>query len=75
MAALTIRNLSPEVIKSLKLLAQRNNRSMEQEAREMIERYVGDRLSAIEQIERSWDSQSRSPSAQEIDSWIQEGRR
>lgn len=75
MAALTIRNLSPEVISALKLLAQRNHRSMEQEVREVIERYVGDRLSAIDQIKHSWDSQSRSPSAQEIDSWIQEGRR
>ncbi len=75
MAALTIRNLPPEVVSALKLLAQRNHRSMEQEVREMIERYVGDRLSAIDQIKRSWDSQSRSPSAQEIDSWIQEGRR
>ena len=75
MTALTIRNLSPEVIQSIKLLAQRNHRSMEQEVREMIERYVGDRLSAIEQIKRSWDSQSRFPSTQEIDSWIQEGRR
>ena len=75
MAALTIRNLPPEVVGALKLLAQRNHRSMEQEVREMIERYVGDRLSAIDQIKRSWDSQSRSPSAQEIDSWIQEGRR
>ena len=75
MAALTIRNLSPEMIESLKLLAQRSHRSVEQEVGEMLERYVGDRLSAIEQIERSWDSQSRFPSAQEIDSWRQEGRR
>ena len=75
MAALTIRNLPPEVVSALKRLAQRNHRSMEQEVREMIERYVGNRLSAIDQIKRSWDSQSRSPSAQEINSWIQEGRR
>ena len=75
MAAFTIRNLSPEVIQSIKLLAQRNHRSMEQEVRAMLERYVGDRLAASEQIKRSWDSQSRSPSAREIDSWIQEGRR
>lgn len=75
MATLTIRNLSPEVVRSLKALARRHRRSMEQEVREILESQVGDRLSAIRQIERSWERQERRPSAEEIDSWIAEGRR
>ncbi len=75
MATLTIRNLPSETVSSLKELARRNHRSMEQEVREILELHVGDRLSAIEQIERAWAEQSRTPSAEEIESWIQEGRR
>jgi plasmid stability protein len=74
MATLTIRNLSPQAVRSLKSLAARNHRSMEQEVRELIEGRVGDRLSAIAQIEASWPRQRRSPSANEVDSWIVEGR-
>ncbi|MEW6269286.1 MAG: hypothetical protein AB1689_08335 [Thermodesulfobacteriota bacterium] len=47
---------------------------MEQEAREIIEAQVGDRASAIAQIERAWASQKRAPSADEIEAWIREGR-
>ena len=48
---------------------------MEQEVREMIEAQVGDRASAIAQIERAWASQKRGPKADEVDAWIREGRR
>lgn len=75
MATLTIRNLPPETIDSLKELARRNHRSMEQEVREILERHAGDRLSALEQIERLWASQTRKTSPEEIESWIGEGRR
>lgn len=47
---------------------------MEQEVREILESQVGDRLSAVEQVKRSWDRQARRPSAEEIDSWIAAGR-
>lgn len=75
MATLTIRNVPVRVVASLKSLAERNHRSMEQEVREMVERQVGDRLSAIEQIGLSWKSQTRAPAAREIESWIRQGRR
>lgn len=74
MSTLTIRNLSPGTVSSLKDLARRNHRSMEQEVREILEIYAGDRLSAIEQIEQAWASQARTPSAEEVESWIREGR-
>jgi plasmid stability protein len=74
MATLTIRNLSVRVVASLKSLAERNHRSMEQEVREMVERQVGDRLSAIDQIGASWKNQKRAPAAREVDAWIRQGR-
>ena len=74
MATLTIRNVPPGVVRVLKKLAKRNHRSMEQEVREIVELHVGDRMSAIEQIERAWASQSRAPRKAEVDSWIGVGR-
>jgi plasmid stability protein len=74
MPTLTIRNLSPKTVRSLKQLAERNHRSMEQEVRDLIAAHVGDRLSAIEQIEAAWKRQRRSPTPQEVDEWIATGR-
>jgi len=75
MPTLTIRNVPAKLVRSLKALAQRNHRSMEQEVREMLERHVGDRLSAVAQIERAWAAQKRVPTPEEIETWIDEGRR
>jgi plasmid stability protein len=74
MATLTIRNVPTKVVRALKAQAERNRRSMEQEVRDIIEAQVGDRASAIAQIERAWASQARSPKADEIEAWIREGR-
>ncbi len=74
MTTLTIRNLSSSTVNSLKELARRHHRSMEQEVREILELHAGDRLSAIEQIERAWASQTRKTTPEEIESWIRQGR-
>ena len=74
MATLTIRNVPEKVVRSLKILAQRNQRSMEQEIRDILEEQVGDRMSALDQIEKSWERQSRRPKAAEVNSWIRAGR-
>ena len=74
MATLTIRNVPVRVVRSLKFLAQRNERSMEQEIREMLEEHAADRISALAQIEKSWKRQSRRPRAAEVDRWIRAGR-
>lgn len=47
---------------------------MEQEVRELLERHVGDRGSALKQIEDSWQTQTRRTTAEEVDAWITEGR-
>ena len=74
MATLTIRNIPTRVVRTLKALAKRRNTSMEQEVRELLEEYVTERSAVLKKIEASWNDQSRRPSAQEIDSWINVGR-
>lgn len=75
MATLTIRNISPEIVESLKILARRNRRSMEQEVRVLIEEHIGQRMALLEQIEEAWARQKRRPDAGEIETWIDTGRR
>jgi plasmid stability protein len=74
MATLTVRNVPPKVVKTLKTLAKRNRRSMEQEVRAVLEEHVGDREALLEQIERAWAHQARRPRATEIDQWLRVGR-
>lgn len=74
MATLTIRNVPVRVVQSLKALARRHRRSMEQEVRELIEGHVAERQAVLDQIEEGWARQSRRPSAAEIDAWLGVGR-
>jgi plasmid stability protein len=74
MATLTIRNVPDKVTKSLKTLARKNHRSMEQEVRELINEHVGERLSVLGQIEAAWVKQTRRPTAAEVEGWIATGR-
>lgn len=74
MATLTVRNLPTRVVKSLKTLARRNRRSMEQEVRAVLEQHVGDRLALLEEIEESWTRQARRPKPREVEAWIRVGR-
>jgi plasmid stability protein len=74
MPTLTIRNVSPRLVQSLKRLAKERRNSMEQQVRELLEESVGERLSILEQIEESWRDQARRPTAQEIEDWMTTGR-
>jgi plasmid stability protein len=74
MPTITVRNVSPRTIQALKALAKRHNRSMEQEVRELLEGYVAERRAVLEQIEASWQKQTRRPTAGEIDKWMGVGR-
>jgi plasmid stability protein len=74
-ATLTIRNVRPAVVQSLKAIARRSRRSMEQEVRELLEDYVAERRSILDQIETGWAAQSRRPTPEEVESWIGIGRR
>lgn len=74
MPTITIRNVGPELLSALKDLAKHNQRSMEQEVRQILEHVVLDRLSACQQIEDAWSRQERSTHAQEVDAWLRESR-
>jgi plasmid stability protein len=74
MATLTIRNVPPKLVRSLKALARESGRSMEQEVRNLIAEYVGERLALLDEIEASWERQARRPAARDIDGWIEEER-
>jgi plasmid stability protein len=74
MPTLTIRNVPAKVVRSLKALARRRRRSMEQEVRELLEAHVAERRSVLEQIEAGWSRQVRRPTAAEVDAWIGVGR-
>jgi plasmid stability protein len=75
MPTIIVRDLSQKVVKSLKVIARKNHRSMEQEVRDLLERHVGDRVSALRQVEEAWKVQSRRTTAEEVESWIEAGRR
>ena len=70
MPTLTIRNVPARVVRSLKAVARRRRRSMEQEVRELLEAHVAERQSVLEQIEAGWARQARRPTAAEVDAWI-----
>ena len=74
-ATLTIRNVPLRVVRNLKSIAKRRHRSMEQEVRDLLEEYVGERAAVLRQIEGSWEAQTRRPSAAEVEKWISTGRR
>lgn len=73
-ATLTIRNVPLRIVRTLKALAKRRNKSMEQEIRDLLEEYVSERASVLKQIEASWATQTRRPSAAEVDEWIAIGK-
>jgi plasmid stability protein len=75
MATLTIRNVPSKVVKCLKVLARKSGRSMEQEVRTLLAEYVGERLALMKEIESAWTRQARRPAAQEMDAWVDAGRR
>jgi hypothetical protein len=48
---------------------------VEQEAWELTDRYVVERRLVLEEIEAAWATQSRRPTADEVDNWIRAGRK
>lgn len=74
MPTLTVRNVPAKVVQALKTLARRHNKSMEQELRDLIDGYVAERRAVLDQIEAGWSTQTRRPSAAEIDAWMGVGQ-
>jgi plasmid stability protein len=74
MPTITVRDVPARVVRSLKALARRHNRSMEQEVRDLLEGYVAERRAVLDQIEAGWTKQTRRPTAAEVDGWLALGR-
>ncbi len=74
MPTITVRSIPAKVIRSLKAVARRHKRSMEQEVRELLAGYVAERQAVLDQIEAGWAKQTRRPTAAEIDAWTGVGR-
>lgn len=74
MPTITVRNVSPKVVQSLKALAKRHNRSMEQEVRDLLEGYVVERRAILDQIAAGWHRQTRRPTAADVEAWMAVGR-
>ncbi len=74
MATITVRNLPDSVVKTLKELAQKNKRSMEQEARYILSAHVMDRKSVVDMIEATWNKHNRTIKPEEADQWIRQSR-
>lgn len=73
-ATITVRGVPLRVVKGLKAMARRANRSMEQEVRELLEEHVAERASILRQLESSWARQSRRATPEELEEWIASGR-
>jgi hypothetical protein len=73
-ATLTIRDVPLPVIRALKAQARRNDRSMEQEARDMLVAQLGGRAALLQEIRESWQWQTRQVTAPEIEAAILIGR-
>ena len=74
MPTLTIRNVPAGTVDTLKAIARRQGRSMEQEVRDLLDAYTAERQSVLSQIEESWAAQTRRPTAEEVDRWMRIGR-
>ena len=74
MPILTIGNVPAGTVDTLKALARRPGGSMEQEMRELPDAYTGERQSVLSHTEESWAAQTRRPTAEEIDRWMEIGR-
>lgn len=70
MPTITVRNVPGKIVQSLKALAKRHNRSMEQEVRDLLEGYVAERRAVLDQIEAASHKQARRPTAAEVDAWM-----
>jgi antitoxin FitA len=73
MAAITIRNISEELVDRIKLLAEQKGISMEQEVRDLLQTRYGQRAEVIERIRQRAENL---PTVQEslIQTWKEAGR-
>lgn len=74
MASVTIRNLAPEVVTEIKVVAARNGRSLEAELRDLLTRRYRRRSEVLRSIRGRWKDLPK-VTASQVDAWIESGRR
>jgi len=72
MPTLTIRNLPSDVVARLKARAASRGRSMEEEARQVLQQHLRPRDQILRDLMSRW--KRRGPSARAVSSWIEVGR-
>lgn len=74
MATLTIRNVPDDVVGRLKEAAERKQRSMEQEVRELLNQRYPERQGLFSSIRDRW-GRFPAPRAEQVEEWIEKGRK
>lgn len=74
MATLTIRNVPEEVVARIKIRAQQQGQSMEEEVRGLLRRCYQDRAALSQEVRASLGRQKRPITPAEIQAWKRFGR-
>lgn len=74
MATITLRNLPSDIVQRLKVRAGTYGHSMEQEVRNILTYRLASRDAVLDEVQSLW-GRLEPPSAQEVQGWIQSGRR
>ena len=74
MGSVTIRNLPDRVVVEIKAAAVLHGRSLESELRELLQRRYRSREEVLESVRERW-TELPGVTADQVDAWIEEGRR
>lgn len=74
MASLIVDDLTPETLESLEARARQSGRTVQAEARWILESSMGGRRRVLDSIERDVARQSRPTTAAEVDEWLRASR-
>jgi plasmid stability protein len=74
MTSITIRNLPDDLVRRMKKAAKRSGKSMEQEIRDLLEWRYPRKDVVLERMRERWN-RIPAPSAKEVETWREEGRR
>lgn len=74
MTSVTVTRLSEDVIEQLRALARQHQRSVEAEARAILEEHLTSRQALATRIEHTTAQHARSTTADEVDNWIRATR-
>ena len=74
MPAITIRNLPDDLVARVKATAASHGRSMEEDVRQLLQYRFRSKEDILQELPTQWKRRGQ-PAAEEIDAWIEAGRR